>query len=173
TPWAIAAATGTGPGASNAGFSFNNNTVNQAGQSVQGRSFLQQDAKPLINLGGFYSYFNVIQTSRNPSNSLENSEFGMRLSSLLPIGNGLQASFIYLYEYRNNPTSLNTALGGGTALLTGQYFYGIPGSRSFHRLAPQAGVPVVGTLDIFLSNRFRRNHFFGLTGTYYDKEWTD
>src|SRR5262249_2678176 len=28
-------------------------------------------------------------------------------------------------------------------------------------------------IDIFLSNRFRRNLFFGLTGTYYDKEWTD
>ncbi len=172
TPWAIAAATGSA-GASNAGFLFNNNTVNSYGQSVQARSFLQQDARPLINLGGFYSYFNVIQTSRNPSNSLENSEFGMRLSSLLPIGNGLQASFIYLYEYRNNPTSLNTALGGGTALLTGSYFYGVPGTRSFHAVAPRAGVPVVGTLDILLSNRFRRNQFFGLTGTYYDKEWTD
>src|SRR5215469_1871336 len=91
SPWAIAAATGAGPGASNAGFHFNNNTVNSFGQSVQGRSFLQIDAKPLINLGGFYSNFNVIQTSRNPSNSLENSEFGARASSLLPLGNGLQA----------------------------------------------------------------------------------
>jgi hypothetical protein len=34
-------------------------------------------------------------------------------------------------------------------------------------------VPNVGTLNIFLSNRFRRNQFFGLTGTYYDKEFTD
>ena len=107
SPWAVAAATGAGPGASNAGFHFNNNTVNSFGQSVQGRSFLQIDAKPLINLGGFYSNFNVIQTSRNPSNSLENSEFGARLSSLLPIGNGLQASFIYLYENRENPVSLD------------------------------------------------------------------
>ena len=160
-------------GASNAGFHFNNNTVNSFGQSVQGRSFLQIDAKPLINLGGFYSNFNVIQTSSDPSKSLENSEFGARLSSLLPLGNGLQASFIFLYEYRNNPTSLNTAIPGGTLLVPGQFFYGVPGQGSFHRTNPQPGVPNVGTLDIFLSNRFRRNLFFGLTGTYYDKEWTD
>jgi hypothetical protein len=174
TPWAIAAATGAGTGASNAGFTFNNNQVNQYGQSVQGRSFLQNDAKPLINLGGFYANFNVLQTSRNPSNSLQNSEFGLRISSLLPIGNGLQASFIYLYEWRNNPTSLNTALPGeGAQLLVGQYFYGVPGQHYFHTAPPAAGVPNVGTLNIFLSNRFRRNHFFGLTGTYYDKEFTD
>ncbi|HKF40746.1 MAG TPA: hypothetical protein VKB21_06640, partial [Candidatus Acidoferrum sp.] len=173
SPWAIAAATGAGPGASNAGFHFNNNTVNSFGQSVQGRSFLQIDAKPLINLGGFYSNFNVIQTSRNPSNSLENSEFGARASSLLPLGNGLQASFIFLYEWRNNPTSLNTGIPGGTALIPGQFFYGVPGQNFFHRTTPRAGVPNVGTLDVFLSNRFRRNLFFGLTGTYYDKEWTD
>jgi hypothetical protein len=174
TPWAIAAATGAGTAASDAGFLFNNNHVNQAGQSVQGRSFLQQDAAPLINLGGFYAYKNVLQTSRNPSNSLQNSEFGLRISSLLPIGNGLQTSFIYLYEWRNNPTSLNTAIGaGGTELVTGQFFYGVPGQNYFHTRAPAPGVPVVGTLNIFLSNRFRRNHFFGLTGTYYDKEFTD
>ena len=175
TPWAIAAATGPNQSVAvgNVPAAFNNNHINQFGQPVQGRSFFQQDAKPLINLGGFYSNFNVIQTSRNPSNSLENSEFGVRLSSLLPIGNGLQASFIYLYEFRNNPVSLNTALGGGTMLLPGQYFYGVPGTNSFHRTSPAAGVPNVGTLDVFLSNRFRRNQFFGLTGTYYDKEWTD
>jgi hypothetical protein len=129
---------------------------------------------PLINLGGFYSNFNVIQTSSNPSKSLENSEFGARLSSLLPLGNGLQASFIFLYEYRNNPTSLNGSVHpGGTLLVPGQFFYGVPGQPFFHRTVPRPGVPVVGTLDIFLSNRFRRNLFFGLTGTYYDKEFTD
>jgi hypothetical protein len=178
TPWAIAAA--TGPGQSAAGSTiggvpaaFNNNHVNSFGQPTQGRSFLQQDAKPLDNLGGFFANFNVIQTSRNPSNSLENSEFGARVSSLLPIGNGLQASFIYLYEWRLNPTSLNTGIPGGALLVPGQFFYGVPGQPFFHRTVPRPGVPVVGTLDIFLSNRFRRNSFFGLTGTYYDKEWTD
>jgi len=67
TQWAIAAATGSGTAACDFGFLFNNNHVNSFGQSVQGRSFLQQDAKPLINLGGFYAYKNVIQTSSDPS----------------------------------------------------------------------------------------------------------
>jgi len=177
TPWAIAAATGSGPlpfAASASGVHFNNNHVNANGQSVQGRSFLQQNALPLINLGGFYANENVIQTSSNPSKSLENSEFGARLSSLLPLGNGLQASFIFLYEYRNNPTSVNRPLGtNGTTLVPGQFFFGVPGQPFFHRTTPRPGVPNVGTLDIFLSNRFRRNLFFGLTGTYYDKEFTD
>ena len=139
TPWAIAAATGAGVSASDAARPFDNNHVNQFGQPVQGRSFLQQDALPLINLGGFYAYKNVIQTSHDPSNSLENSEFGVRLSSLLPVGNGLQASFIYLYEFRNNPTSLNTAMGGGTQLLIGQYFYGIPGAEFVPSPGPAGG----------------------------------
>src|SRR5271155_5206858 len=53
SPWAVAAAEGSGTGTSPAGFHFNNNNVNQAGQSIQVRSFLQQDFKPMINLGGF------------------------------------------------------------------------------------------------------------------------
>jgi hypothetical protein len=183
TPWAIAAALGPG----NTPFTsvihgvphqFNNNSFNSFGQPTQNRSFLQQNAKPLFDLGGGFANFNVIQTSPNPSNSLENSEFGARASSLLPIGNGLQASFIFLYEWRNNPTSLNRAIPGtaataGTALIPGQFFYGVPGQPFFHRTVPRPGVPNLGTLDVFLSNRFRRNLFFGLTGTYYDKEWTD
>jgi hypothetical protein len=177
SPWAVVAARGLRAGGSS-GIPFNNNGVNSFGQPVQARSFLQIDAKPLSNLGGFFVNSNVIQTSRDPSNSLENSEFGGRVSSLLPVGNGLQASFIYLYEWRLNPTSLNTAIQGGIApggllLLPGQFFYGVPGQNFFHRTVPRAGVPVAGTLDVFLSNRFRRNSFFGLTGTYYDKEWTD
>ncbi len=175
SPWAIAASEGAGGGGgfggSDAGFLFNNNGVNQNGQSVQDRSFLQVPGKPLINLGGFYAYKNVIQTSSAPTNSLENSEFGMRLSSLLPVGNGLQTSFIYLYEYRDTgPAGLSGA--EGTQLVPGSFFYGNPGQRQVHSV-PRAGVPVVGTLNIFLTNRYRRNHFFGLTGTYYDKEWTD
>jgi len=178
TPWAIAAATGPGQSVAipSAGVpaAFNNNHINFFGQPVQGRSFYEQDAKPLINLGGFYALFNVNGGHNDPTKSLENSEFGFRLSSLLPIGNGLQASFIYLYEYRNNPTSVNTAApGAGVVLNTGQFHYGIPGTRSFRRVQPAPGVPVAGTLDILLANRYRRNQFFGLTGTYYDKEWTD
>jgi hypothetical protein len=173
TPWAIVGATGAASGAA-AGCTFCNNGINSFGQPTQNRSFLQINAKPLFNLGGFFANENVIQTSSNPSKSLENSEFGARISSLLPVGNGLQASFIYLYEYRLNPTGLNTAFSpGGVALIPGQFFYGVPGQPFFHRTVPRPGVPVVGTFDVFLSNRFRRNSFFGLTGTYYDKEWTD
>ncbi|HKM98927.1 MAG TPA: hypothetical protein VJX23_00320 [Candidatus Binataceae bacterium] len=176
SPWAVAAATGA-PAASPftpAAMALANNLVNQNGQPVQARSFLQQDGKEMINLGGFFANKNVIETSRNPSNSLQNSEFGVRLSSLLPVGNGLQASFIYLYEDRNQATGLCTSCAGhGTPLFVGQYFYGAPGSRSLHNTVPRAGVPVVGTLDILLVNRFRRSNYFGLTGTYYDKEFTD
>ncbi|MGO9602543.1 MAG: hypothetical protein ACLQAT_03905, partial [Candidatus Binataceae bacterium] len=174
SPWAVPAAEGAGTGTSAAGFHFNNNGVNQAGQSIQVRSFLQQPFKPLINLGGFYAYENILQTSPNPSNSLENSEFGARLSSLLPIGNGLQASFIYLYKDRNNATGICTSCEShGTPLFVGQYFYGGQLGSSVRRPAPRAGVPVVGTLDVLLVNRFRRSNYFGLTGTYYDKEFTD
>jgi hypothetical protein len=176
TPWAIAAARGSGNGSTTVGdvpAAFNNNCVNSFAQPVQCRSFLQQAAKPLENLGGYYANFNVIGPYNTPSNSLENSEFGTRLSSLLPIGNGLQASFIYLYEWRENGVSLNTAIDHGTALIPGQFFYGVPGQNFFHRTVPNPGVPVVGTLDVFLANRLRRNNYWGLTGTYYDKEWTD
>jgi len=195
SPWAIAAATGGGPFAAGAsGFKNSNNGVNQLGQPTQNRSFFQGNALPMFVIGSptaaSFAYLNAIQTSRAPSNSLQNSEFGMRLSSLLPIGNGLQTSFIYLYEYRDPGTA------GGVGVLAapffaGSYFYGGPASRplkpggtpcapgggSFsscgRHLTPRAGVPVAGTLDLWLDTRYRRNNFFGLTGTYYDKEWTD
>ena len=167
SPWALASAT-SGPNGQN-------NLFNQAGQPIQVRSFLQVPAFPMVNLGtagaGFFAYQNVINTSRDPSNALQNSEFGLRLSSLLPIGNGLQASFIYLYEWRDVGTAALTGIMAAQ-LLPGVYRYGVPGSWQ-KNLAPQPGVPVVGTLDVFLSRRFRRNQFFGLTGTYYDKDFTD
>ena len=53
-----------------------------------------------VTYGQFYEV-NIRNISRTPSNSLQNSEFGVRYSTLLPIGNGLQASFIYLYEFRD------------------------------------------------------------------------
>ena len=61
--------------------------------------------------GQFYDFY-AKNLSRTPSNSLQNSEFGVRYSSLLPIGNGLQTSFIYLYEFRS-------ALGATCATCTG------------------------------------------------------
>ncbi|HEY2487384.1 MAG TPA: hypothetical protein VGI36_19750 [Candidatus Binataceae bacterium] len=182
-PWAVPAARGPGNGSGAVGdvpARFNNNGINFQGQPIQIRSFLQTAAKPLINVSQGFGVFNVTGPHNDPSNSLENSEFGARASSLLPIGNGLQASFIYLYEWRNCPVTQNFAqfggpfgFVGGAATLPGQFFYGIPGGRSFHRVNPAPGVPVFGTIWAPLVTRYRRNSFFGLTGTYYDKEWTD
>ncbi|MBV8135600.1 MAG: hypothetical protein JO121_08180, partial [Deltaproteobacteria bacterium] len=185
-PWSIPAAIGPGQSGAvgNVPAAFNNNGINFQGQPIQQRSFLQTGATKLDNVGGGFGYFNVIGPHNDPSNSLQNSEFGMRASSLLPVGNGLQASFIYLYEWRDCPVSTNTALTtlpggfpstatGGVSLVSNQFFYGIPGQGSFHRVNPAPGVPVWGTVFASLSTRYRRNSFFGLTGTYYDKEWTD
>src|SRR5207244_12988104 len=35
------------------------------------------------------------------------------------------------------------------------------------------GVPKAGTFEILQQTNYRRNHFFGVTGTYYDKDLTD
>ncbi len=116
--------------------------------------------------------------SNTPRNTLDKSEFGFRYSSLLPIGNGLQASFIYLYEARYSkaglcsscPTPINRSGGGtikafpGVFLLPGQFDFGAP---------PPGGPVPFGTIRPYTSENFRRNHFFGLTGTYYDKDLTD
>ncbi len=115
-------------------------------------------------------------TSRYPSNSLQNSEFGLRLSSLLPIGNGLQASFIYLYEFRD--ARANTCYAC-TGLVTGEpgAFPIAPGlmiiPNFFPFGHPRAGVPVGGTVETVGTVDYRRNQFFGMTGTYYDKDVTD
>jgi hypothetical protein len=125
--------------------------------------------------GQFYD-FHAINLSSTPSNSIQNSEFGARYSSLLPIGNGLQASFIYLYEFRSalgracaqcgpgitgDPGAV--ALGGGVFLLPGKFLHG----------KPRPGVQKGGSVESFSTTDYLRNNFFGLTGTYYDKDLTD
>jgi len=125
--------------------------------------------------GQFYD-FHAINLSRKPSNSIENSEFGARYSSLLPIGNGLQASFIYLYEFRSalgrncaqcgvgvtgDPGAVS--LGNGVFLLPRKFLHG-PG---------RPGVTKGGSVEAFTTTDYLRNNFFGLTGTYYDKDLTD
>ena len=129
-----------------------------------------------------------LNMSKLPSRSLENSEFGFRASSLLPIGDGLQASFIYLYEYRDDNLNVNcgnctaqqaiTALGPNAAginpgtvvkIAPGEFY--IPGAYQFGQ--PLPGVPKTGTFAITSETDWRRNNFFGLTGTYYDKALTD
>ena len=124
-----------------------------------------------------YQFYDVINQAygRTPSNSLENSEFGVRLSSLLPIGNGLQTSLIYLYEFRNarpstctNCTAANVGLPGAIGIAPGKFI--IPGHFT---VKPRAGVPVAGTFEVISETDYRRNNFFGMTGTYYDKDLTD
>ena len=124
-----------------------------------------------------YQYYDVILKgiSRTPSNSLKNSEFGVRLSSLLPIGNGLQASFIYLYEFRDSRgsacTNCNASITGHPgAFGVGPGQFVIPGYTT-HRI--RAGVPVAGSFMDVSETNYRRNNFFGMTGTYYDKDLTD
>ncbi len=125
--------------------------------------------------GQFFD-FHAVDISKTPSNSIQNSEFGARYSSLLPIGNGLQASFIYLYEFRSAlgktcttcPASI-TGVPGAFAVAPGTFV--LPGF--FLHGKPRAGVLKGGSVELFSTTDYRRNHFFGLTGTYYDKDLTD
>jgi hypothetical protein len=125
--------------------------------------------------GQFYDFF-AKNLSKTPSNSLQNSEFGARYSSLLPIGNGLQASFIYLYEFRSALGKTCFACGPAStgfphsAVAVAPGTFVIPG---FFLNKRHRGVPVGGTVELVTTEDFRRNHFFGLTGTYYDKDLTD
>ena len=55
------------------------------------------------------------------------------------------------------------AVAPGTFVLPGFFLHG----------KPRAGVPKGGSVEVFSTTDYRRNHFFGLTGTYYDKDLTD
>ncbi|MGH7780806.1 MAG: hypothetical protein ACREQR_13360 [Candidatus Binataceae bacterium] len=161
-PWIIPAATGK------TGF-------NQNGQPFRNQTFMDAGGKPMLYSGGLF-FDDVTQSRANtPSNSLNNSEFGVRLSSLLPIGNGLQASFIYLYEARDMATGLCSQCTGASA---GPGFtQAAPGVfTNLGRFAygpPRPGVPKAGTIKILTTADYKRKNFFGLTGTYYDKDLTD
>jgi hypothetical protein len=158
---------------------------NQNGQAINASELPNFDSHGMIFIptgpivkgkasGTFFDFF-AKNLSKHPSNSLQNSEFGARYSSLLPIGNGLQASFIYLYEFRS---SLSRACDTCPASATG-----VPGSigiapatfilPGFFLNRRHRGVPVGGTVEAISTEDFRRNHFIGLTGTYYDKDLTD
>jgi len=146
-------------------------SYNSYGQPIRHQTFADEDY--LGNGGGYLGLIpgtgllaqeNIITTSHEPSHKLGNSEFAMRLSSLLPIGNGLQTSFIYLYEARNELIRVDTsAPSKGLEFLPGVFDFG----------PPRPGVPAIGTLRVFVTHNYKRNHFFGVTGTYYDKDLTD
>jgi hypothetical protein len=91
---------------------------------------------------------------------------------------------IYLYEARDSRFSLCTSCtaevarqavnggrGGkkGASAIISPGIYLVPGI--FDTGTPTA--PTIGTIRVPTKTDYRRNHFFGLTGTYYDKELTD
>jgi len=181
-PWVVPASEGTGQTATSPFIA----SINQAGQRMRVQMVPDFLSKPMafipLNADGSGSFFDLPSTivtnkSHTPSNSLEHSEFGVRYSSLLPIGNGLQTSLIYLYEYRDAeinvacdcPASAANLGPGGVAIGRGVFLF--PGVFLHGR--PRPGVPKAGTLEILTQTNFRRNHLFGLTGTYYDKDLTD
>jgi hypothetical protein len=178
-PWVVPAALGGGTPATAFPLS-----INQNGQRLNVNELPNADDKAMIfipdgPIKGSGQFFDVGLTNdtRAPSNSLENSEFGIRYSSLLPVGNGLQASAIFEYEYRDDlPVSCIQAdclglvgvpgtvtLAPGLFLTPDHYLHG----------KPRAGVPKAGTIWIPSKTDIIRNKFFGLTGTYYDKDLTD
>src|SRR5208282_6640835 len=131
------------------------------------------------------------------SNSLQNSEFGARYSTLLPIGNGLQTSLIWLYEARstklgfcntckaplynglplyapNPPSTPPGTFIGLTAPFGAEYL----GLKPFEEVPllygrPKQPLPMLGNLKIFLDSEVVRQNYFDITGTYYDKDLTD
>jgi len=183
---------GNGAGAPGVGNPPPGTQYNRFGQPFRNQTFADQSAAPSTLSGGL-----LLQTQSNDfpgglSGSRDKapmswklSEFGARYSSLLPIGNGLQASFIWLLERRDSKTGTCTSCpnpvntgplrgkpgsvirafpNGGVWVMPGQFVYG----------PPPAGAPVpFGSLIVKTSRNSRRNHFFGLTGTYYDKDLTD
>jgi hypothetical protein len=181
SPWVTPAPLGPGTG------------FNQNGQPFRNQMFPDSGARgmffsPVAGNAGIFFDEPIITTGRTPSNSLQNSEFGLRLSSLLPIGNGLQASFIYLYEARESRIGLCTNCTPQSASQAAFAFNGPAAARAAWAKAapgvftadgfnwwgaPGKGVPLGGTLMVMLNDDIRRNNYFGATGTYYDKDLTD
>jgi hypothetical protein len=165
---------------------------NRAGQPFRWQGFMDQAAYPSTTVGPFLvqddanataGFGGSITGNHTYEDPIKNSEFGVRYSSLLPIGNGLQASFIFLYEARLSQTSLcgrcptpkgfvraaeGVFFSGPTAI----FGPGVNGHLDFGPPPPGDPVPV-GTERVFTYDNTRRNPFFGLTGTYYDKDLTD
>jgi len=191
-PWTAPAAGGNGKIGGSTGY-------NQNGEPFSSQTPQEAGALPMTLVtatGGGGTFFDLAERpyGNKPSNSLENSEFGMRISSLLPIGNGLQTSFIYLYEARDSKISLCSTCTPAQAGQVATPFMGSAGNAAnwvpkppsvagpeglfvnygnYAYGRPKAGVPVAGTVLVLYNTDYRRNHFFDLTGTYYDKDLTD
>lgn len=158
-----------------AGLGGNPNTpfYNQEGQPVRITSLLDEPAKPMIQVGEGFFDFKEQDVSKPPSKSLENSEFGARYSTILPVGEGLQTSFIFLYEARAPKSVVCTECPAPAGFSS---FLKIPGlfeeGGKFWYGKPLPGVPKVGRVLALQATDYRRNPYFGATGTYYDSDFT-
>jgi hypothetical protein len=214
------------------------NFANQEGQFTRQGNLSDSPEDPLaaVNLGSpnlktpvIFLDFATPTRQNTPTNSVKNSEFGARLSTLLPIGNGLQVSFIYEYLFRAEKTGVDPfgppppcVAAGTCAVLVGPnqpvaqlnngggiwatinttapnaYYktrrgglpmaslcsasvpglsglFGALGLPTIGGIPLGVGVPTerCGQLALDLYNEIVRSSFFGLTGTYYDKDLTD
>lgn len=155
---------------------------NQEGQPFRNQTFADQGAAPMIPLTPTsevctvcnFADFNLLTLEERPSNSLSKSEFGTRYSTLLPIGNGLQTSFIYLYEARD------PKLGVCITCSAPPGFTAVPGrpgvfeSTRFTFGPPRFPfIPKIGTVDVLLRQEDVRQHYLAMTGTYYEKSFTN
>jgi len=154
---------------------------NQVGESYRNQLFGDNGAAPMTTLGSRFTWFfdlHTIYYQNKIPNSLSNSEGGARYSTLLPIGNGLQTSLIWLYEARSDKEGFCLTCGmpaGATALYK---LGGPPGSyllfNVFDYGPPSLPTPPVeGTLRVPVQIEYVRENYFDMTGTYYDKDLTD
>jgi hypothetical protein len=160
-----------GPDSAGTGF-------NQEGQPFRDQTFADSGATPMRPVstgGGVFSFadFNVVTQEQRPSSSLSKSEFGARYSTNLPIGNGLQTSFIYLYEARSPKLGVCitcatppgfTVVSPGIFLSTTRFAFG-PARFPF--------IPKIGTVDLLLRQEDVRQQYLAMTGTYYEKSFTN
>lgn len=174
----------------------NAQSYNQHGQPIREMSLLDADAHPMTFVGagptgdGAFFDLTVPQVNHPMSNSLRNSEFGTRFSTLLPVGDGLQMSFIYLYEARDSRLGICTACtfaqAQAAAARSGRFVPGgtvvEPRAGEFLQVTPDGmgvfgprmpGVAKLGTAYLPLSQDLLRTHWLGVTGTYYEKNFTD
>jgi len=171
---------------------------NEQGQPFAQQNFSDQGQYPMTAAvgTGYFQGPDVIPTQNNLNNSIDNSEFGARYSSLLPIGNGLQSSLIFLYEARqpklgycqNCPPPKNWAktfqqyaesLEPGPGLLPPGGFF-VDGNvypalypPSIRAIDTTNGSNLPLSIEVFTHQENVRQPFFEWTGTYYDKAMTD
>jgi hypothetical protein len=149
--------------------------------------------------GPLFFDYNVMGHRLTKSKSIKNSDFGARYSWLLPIGNGLQMSFIYLFIQRfdnaqldprftpsapfymgaNGANAVPIAGDTGTFIVPSQSWQTVPGGLPFCGISNLTALPTslgacrLGTVAVLVEDAVRRTHLFGITGTYYDKDLTD